>query len=165
MLGLDNAGKTTLLYALKVRRCFGGARSDWRAAARGGCDDGTHHRLQHGRDSGCVARHAFELTLCDARAAQIGNNLTVSVWDIGGQSKLRQLWKHYYLGTGLLRSSCPGPFFDGCAVAIILVVDCNDHERLGEVRAELEVCVVCAVLFLFTRRCVCVCSGCVWTLT
>ncbi len=46
----------------------------------------------------------------------------MSVWDIGGQSKLRQLWKHYYLGT----------------VAIILVVDCNDHERLSEVRSELE---------------------------
>ncbi len=41
-----------------------------------------------------TSRQAFTCPL------QIGNNLTVSVWDIGGQSKLRQLWKHYYLGTG-----------------------------------------------------------------
>ena len=26
-------------------------------------------------------------------------DLTVTIWDVGGQSKLRQLWKHYYSTT------------------------------------------------------------------
>eukprot|EP01065_Artemidia_motanka_P042340 TRINITY_DN5661_c0_g1_i1.p2 TRINITY_DN5661_c0_g1~~TRINITY_DN5661_c0_g1_i1.p2 ORF type:complete len:199 (+),score=55.74 TRINITY_DN5661_c0_g1_i1:67-597(+) len=43
------------------------------------------------------------------------------MWDIGGQDRLRPLWKHYYEG-------CQG---------IVLVVDSADSDRLGTVRSEL----------------------------
>lgn len=40
------------------------------------------------------------------------------MWDVGGQDKLRPLWRHYYEG-------CEG---------VIFVVDSNDRERLGLAR-------------------------------
>ena len=40
--------------------------------------------------------------------------LTFTIWDVGGQDKIRVLWKHYYQNT------------DG----IIFVVDCNDTARV-----------------------------------
>ena len=43
-------------------------------------------------------------------------NISFKVWDIGGQDRLRSLWKHYYNNT------------DG----IIFVIDSNDRERLGD---------------------------------
>mmetsp|Transcript_103301 Transcript_103301/g.126237 ORF Transcript_103301/g.126237 Transcript_103301/m.126237 type:complete len:195 (+) Transcript_103301:106-690(+) len=43
-------------------------------------------------------------------------NIKFTVWDIGGQDKIRKLWKHYYMGT------------DG----IIFVVDSNDKERMSD---------------------------------
>ena len=46
----------------------------------------------------------------------------MSVWDIGGQTKLRQLWKHYYDG----------------AIAVVFVVDSHDENRLEEAKMELE---------------------------
>jgi small GTP-binding protein len=44
------------------------------------------------------------------------------VWDIGGQERIRALWRHYYQGTN----------------AIIFVVDSNDTDRLTEAAEELE---------------------------
>lgn len=49
-------------------------------------------------------------------------NVSFSVWDVGGQDKIRPLWRHYYANTS----------------GICFVVDTNDRERLGEARAELE---------------------------
>ena len=37
-----------------------------------------------------------------------------TVWDVGGQDKIRQLWKHYYQNTQ----------------ALIYVVDSSDKERV-----------------------------------
>ena len=35
-------------------------------------------------------------------------NLKFTIWDVGGQPKLRPLWKHYYLNTqGLSRNMRP----------------------------------------------------------
>lgn len=48
-------------------------------------------------------------------------NLSFTVWDVGGQDKLRPLWKHYFKGT------------DG----LIYVVDTNDRVRVEESRKEL----------------------------
>ena len=48
-------------------------------------------------------------------------NVKVTLWDVGGQDKLRPLWKHYYLNTQ----------------AVIFVVDASRRERLGEAQAEL----------------------------
>ncbi|CAG2235362.1 ARF1_2 [Mytilus edulis] len=47
--------------------------------------------------------------------------ISLTVWDIGGQEKIRRLWQHYLKNT------------DG----LIYVVDSNDKDRLCEAREEL----------------------------
>ena len=49
-------------------------------------------------------------------------NVRFTVWDVGGQDKIRELWKHYYNDV------------DG----IIFVVDAADHDRLDVVKMELS---------------------------
>lgn len=49
-------------------------------------------------------------------------NLKFSVWDVGGQAKIRRLWKHYYEN----------------ARGIIFVVDSNDRDRLENASSELN---------------------------
>ena len=48
-------------------------------------------------------------------------NISFNVWDIGGQDKIRALWRHYYEGTQ----------------GIIFVVDSNDVDRLPAAKKEL----------------------------
>merc|ERR1711971_275324 len=48
-------------------------------------------------------------------------NINFTVWDIGGQDKIRPLWRHYYSG----------------AQGLIFVVDSNDRDRVEEAREEL----------------------------
>lgn len=43
------------------------------------------------------------------------------MWDVGGQDKIRPLWRHYFQNTQ----------------GLIFVVDSNDRERVGEAREEL----------------------------
>lgn len=45
----------------------------------------------------------------------------MTLWDIGGQDKIRMLWKHYYEGNH----------------GIIFVVDSSDHDRLELAKDEL----------------------------
>ena len=45
-----------------------------------------------------------------------------SLQDVGGQDKIRPLWRHYYTGTQ----------------GLIFVVDCADKERIDEARRELH---------------------------
>lgn len=87
MLGLDNAGKTTILQHLST-----------------GHSEGTVPTL--GFNHGRIAHRDVGFTL----------------WDVGGQSLLRQLWKHH---------------FDGAHV-VIYVVDSSDTQRLEEARDELH---------------------------
>lgn len=47
--------------------------------------------------------------------------LHMTVWDVGGQHKIRMLWEHYYQNTD----------------ALIFVVDSNDPERMEEAKEEL----------------------------
>nr|XP_054759549.1 uncharacterized protein LOC129265594 [Lytechinus pictus] len=47
--------------------------------------------------------------------------LSFTVWDVGGQEKIRALWRHYYYGTH----------------GVIFVVDSQDRERFAEARGEL----------------------------
>jgi len=49
-------------------------------------------------------------------------NLKFDVWDVGGQDKIRALWRHYYQGSK----------------AVIYVVDSNDASRLSEAADELH---------------------------
>src|SRR5437588_5587376 len=44
-----------------------------------------------------------------------------SVWDVGGQDKIRPLWRHYFQNTQ----------------GLIFVVDSNDRERIEEAREEM----------------------------
>lgn len=48
-------------------------------------------------------------------------NISFTVWDVGGQDKIRPLWRHYFTNTQ----------------GLIFVVDSNDRERLEEAKNEL----------------------------
>ena len=50
-------------------------------------------------------------------------NVLFTVWDVGGQEKLRPLWRHYFNNT------------DG----LIYVVDSQDRERIGRAASEFKV--------------------------
>ena len=49
-------------------------------------------------------------------------NLTMTIWDVGGQDKIRPLWRHYYDNTD----------------ALIWIIDSADAERLHEARDEFH---------------------------
>ncbi|KAJ6910195.1 hypothetical protein NC652_021012 [Populus alba x Populus x berolinensis] len=49
-------------------------------------------------------------------------NISFTVWDVGGQDKIRPLWRHYFQNTQ----------------GLIFVVDSNDRDRVGEAREELH---------------------------
>ncbi|KAG6652498.1 hypothetical protein CIPAW_05G010500 [Carya illinoinensis] len=49
-------------------------------------------------------------------------NISFTVWDVGGQDKIRPLWKHYFQNTR----------------GLVFVVDSNDRERIPEARNELH---------------------------
>ena len=87
MIGLDAAGKTTILYKLKL-----------------------------GEVVSSIPTVGFNVEEVQYK------NLNFTVWDVGGQDRIRKLWKHYYTGTDVL----------------IYVVDSNDNERMNEAREELE---------------------------
>ena len=48
-------------------------------------------------------------------------NISFTVWDIGGQDKIRNLWRVYFQGSG----------------GIIFVIGSSDRERMSEVKTEL----------------------------
>lgn len=64
MLGLDAAGKTTILYKLKL-----------------------------GQDVTTIPTVGFNVESVTYK------NVKFNVWDVGGQDKIRPLWRHYYSGT------------------------------------------------------------------
>ncbi|TNN05056.1 ADP-ribosylation factor 1 [Schistosoma japonicum] len=75
MVGLDAAGKTTILYKLKL-----------------------------------------------GEVVTTIPTIALTVWDVGGQDKIRPLWRHYFQNTQ----------------GLIFVVDSNDSERIGEAADELH---------------------------
>jgi len=87
MVGLDAAGKTTILYKLKLGEVVSSCPT--------------------------IGFNVEELKY---------KKLNLTVWDIGGQDKIRGLWKHYY-------KNCQ---------AVVYVVDSQDDERVEEADAELE---------------------------
>merc|ERR1712137_1280932 len=48
-------------------------------------------------------------------------NISFTVWDVGGEDKIRPLWRHYCQNT----------------THVVFVVDSNDRDRVGEAREEL----------------------------
>lgn len=87
MVGLDAAGKTTILYKLKL-----------------------------GEVVTTIPTIGFNVETVEYK------NISFTVWDVGGQTKIRNLWRHYFANT------------DG----IIFVVDSNDRERIAEAEQELS---------------------------
>jgi len=81
MVGLDAAGKTTILYKLKL-----------------------------GEVVTTIPTIGFNVETVEYK------NISFTVWDVGGQDKIRPLWRHYFQNTQ----------------GIIFVVDSNDKERLDE---------------------------------
>ena len=87
MLGLDAAGKTTIVYKLKL-----------------------------GEVLNSVPTIGFNVETVEFK------NIKFNVWDVGGQDKIRVLWRHYYPGT------------DG----LIFVVDSSDRNRIDLAKKELH---------------------------
>ena len=87
MVGLDAAGKTTVLYNLKL-----------------------------GETVTTIPTIGFNVETVEYK------NLSFTMFDVGGQDKIRPLWHHYYQNSD----------------AIIFVVDSNDRERAQVAREELE---------------------------
>jgi len=87
MLGLDAAGKTTILYKLKLDQSVN-----------------------------TIPTVGFNVETVTYK------NVKFNVWDVGGQDKIRPLWRHYYTGTQ----------------GLIFVVDCADRDRIDEARQELH---------------------------
>lgn len=87
MIGLDNAGKTTILYNLHLGEVV----------------------------------HTIPTIGFNVEKVQY-KNISFTVWDIGGQNKIRRLWHHYFDGNN----------------GIIFVVDSNDVIRVSEAREELQ---------------------------
>ncbi|XP_050711391.1 ADP-ribosylation factor-like isoform X2 [Eriocheir sinensis] len=88
MVGLDGAGKTTILYKLKL-----------------------------GEVVSTIPTIGFNVETVEYK------NISFTVWDVGGQEKLRPLWRHYFTNTS----------------ALVYVVDSNDPARLSEAKEELDV--------------------------
>jgi len=77
MVGLDAAGKTTILYKLKL-----------------------------GEVVTTIPTIGFNVETVDYK------NISFTVWDVGGQDKIRPLWRHYYQNTqGLVSFTCHSFFF------------------------------------------------------
>eukprot|EP01105_Mastigella_eilhardi_P003435 TRINITY_DN1439_c0_g1_i2.p1 TRINITY_DN1439_c0_g1~~TRINITY_DN1439_c0_g1_i2.p1 ORF type:complete len:201 (+),score=80.93 TRINITY_DN1439_c0_g1_i2:64-603(+) len=87
MLGLDAAGKTTILYKLKL-----------------------------GEIVTTIPTIGFNVETVEYR------NLRFTMWDVGGQDKIRPLWHHYFQNSQ----------------GLIFVVDSNDRERVSEAKEELQ---------------------------
>ena len=87
MVGLDNAGKTTVLYKLKL-----------------------------GEVVTTIPTIGFNVETVEYK------NISFTVWDVGGQTKIRPLWRHYFQNTQ----------------GLIFVVDSNDRDRIHETKDELH---------------------------
>ena len=87
MVGLGAAGKTTILYKLKL-----------------------------GEIVTTIPTIGFNVETVEYK------NINFTVWDVGGQDKIRPLWRHYFQNTQ----------------GLIFVVDSNDRDRAAEARDELH---------------------------
>lgn len=87
MVGLDAAGKTTVLY-----------------------------KLQLGEVVTTIPTLGFNVETVEYKS------VSFTMWDVGGQTVIRPLWRHYFLNTQ----------------GLIFVVDSNDPERMKEAATELH---------------------------
>ena len=136
MLGLDAAGKTTILYKLHIgevlstvptigeRGCSSLSFSPSRALARLGAFFSLFLGLFPSTTSSTttsLSLSLFPIPGFNVEKVQY-KNVLFTVWDVGGQEKLRPLWRHYFSNT------------DG----LIYVVDCADRERVQKASQEFR---------------------------
>uniref|UniRef100_A0A8D2BRS3 ADP-ribosylation factor n=1 Tax=Sus scrofa TaxID=9823 RepID=A0A8D2BRS3_PIG len=100
MVGLDAAGKTTILYKLKLGEIVTTIPTIAKVFIK--------HFLP-------LPNLGFNVETVEYK------NISFTVWDVGGQDKIRPLWRHYFQNTQ----------------GLIFVVDSNDRERVNEAREEL----------------------------
>ena len=92
MVGLDAAGKTTILYKLKLGEIVTTIPTIGEEArplgAVGGCGGcwGAWFTLGH-------TPSGFNVETVEYK------NISFTVWDVGGQDKIRPLWRHYFQNT------------------------------------------------------------------
>ncbi|CAG11826.1 unnamed protein product [Tetraodon nigroviridis] len=114
MVGLDGAGKTTLLYKLKLSEVvttISHHRSVAPSSFSGLTDVPQNKRNLH---TGTFA--GFNVETVEYK------NVSFTVWDVGGQTIIRPLWRHYYVSTQ----------------GLIFVIDSNDPQRIQEAAEELH---------------------------
>ncbi|KAF6827167.1 ADP-ribosylation factor [Colletotrichum plurivorum] len=106
MLGLDAAGKTTILYKLKL-----------------------------GQDVTTIPTVGFNVETVTYK------NVKFNVWDVGGQDKIRPLWRHYFsalwretIATDALTKILKTLGTQG----LIFVIDSSDRARIEEAKSELH---------------------------
>ena len=126
MVGLDAAGKTTILYKLKLGE-------NVTTIPTIGFNVETVRDFFHRRPPPAQLPPARRAVAAQARRGpphplpamraplpfhvQVEyKNISFTVWDVGGQDKIRPLWRHYYQNTQ----------------GIIFVVDSNDRDRIPE---------------------------------
>ncbi|CBX98686.1 similar to ADP-ribosylation factor 6 [Plenodomus lingam JN3] len=102
MLGLDAAGKTTILYKLKLDQ-----------------------------DVTTIPTVGFNVESVTYK------NTKFNVWDVGGQDKIRPLWRHYFSGMLGRDRTVPGMQVSKRTQGLIFVIDSNDRDRIDEARTEL----------------------------
>ncbi|XP_033829918.1 ADP-ribosylation factor 4-like [Periophthalmus magnuspinnatus] len=88
MVGLDAAGKTTILYRMKLNEVVT-----------------------------TIPTIGFNVETVEYK------NISFTVWDVGGQTIIRPLWRHYFTNTQ----------------GLIFVVDSNDPERIKDAAEELQI--------------------------
>ena len=111
MVGLDAAGKTTILYKLKLGEIVTTIPTIGMST------------LYIFIPSLSLSVRGYIVTiLCLSQWLGFNvetveyKNISFTVWDVGGQDKIRPLWRHYYQNTQ----------------GIIFVVDSNDRERIDD---------------------------------
>ncbi|CAG5896735.1 ADP-ribosylation factor-like protein 14 [Menidia menidia] len=78
------------------------------------------YKLKHNACVTTVPTIGFNVEMLDARKSR--KNISVTLWDVGGQGLMRPHWQDFHQNTA----------------AVVFVVDSADTERLQEARTELD---------------------------
>lgn len=126
MLGLDAAGKTSPLPSLHYSCCYSVKQRLIIPSLA------ILYKLKLNQDVTTIPTVGFNVETVTYK------NVKFNVWDVGGQDKIRPLWRHYFSGT-LPRSwvSLTHPPAIGTQ-GLIFVIDSNDRGRIEEARQELH---------------------------
>ncbi len=93
MVGLDAAGKTTILYKLKLGEIVTTIPTIGMCALKTTL---TYCRAL----CVCLTCCATSLSLSGFNVETVEyKNISFTVWDVGGQDKIRPLWRHYFQNT------------------------------------------------------------------